>query len=70
MKQRRTRLNTRKGYQDINALITMLAYLACMVLCLSLDTQRPELLFITVSVMLHCCSLQVDREEGRMQNSA
>lgn len=38
------------------------AYLACMLLCLSLDAQRSELLLITVSVMLHCHSLQVDRK--------
>lgn len=45
------------------------AYPACMLLCLSLDTQRSELLLITVSVMLGYHSLQVeikkDRDVGR-----
>lgn len=39
------------------------AYLACMVLCRSFDTQRSELLLITVSVMLHYHSLQVERKK-------
>ena len=42
------------------------SYLACMLLCLSLDIQRPESLLITVSVMLHYCSLPLDeKRDGR-----
>lgn len=35
-----------------------------MLLCLSLDAQRSELLLITVSVMPHCHSLPLEKETG------
>ncbi len=46
------------------------AYPACMLLCLSLDAQRSELLLITVSVMLHYAQSAAGQERQTEMNSA